>query len=272
MATESKMPTADDFLSVALHLPRRNPLITADVEEALQQMAGAGFSFDPRGQMRIVPERRIPQATGESTGGRALTGAISVDQTIAQLRRVSADYWGQIMVRGTFAIGGSFEEVTAVVCPFSSDQPSLFSAHLLFRKPGLLLGDRPADRRADHAMEALDRLQESFSPVLVFLDTEQPEVEVRAIKAGRIPFLPWSGYLSPGALRSLGGGVFESLPDWLKWLEATLKAKGTSGSRRTPGGGLVYVLPQRDLGQGAHGPEAMVALEPWRKYLGRAVA
>jgi len=264
-------PTAGDFLSVALHLPRRNPLITADVEEALQQMAGAGFSFDPRGNMRIVPERRIPQATGESAGGRTLTGAISVDQTIAQLRRISADYWGQIMVRGTFAIGGTFEEVTAVVCPFSSDQPSLFSAHLLFRKPGLLLADRAADRRVDHAIEALDRLQESFSPVLVFLDAEQPEVEVRAIKSGRIPFLPWAGYLSPGALRALGGGVFESLPDWLKWLEATLKSKGTSGARRTPGGGLIYVLPERGLGQGAHGPPTQNALEPWIKYLSRAV-
>lgn len=266
------MPAALDFLSAALYVPRRNALITADVEAALQQLAGAGFSFDARGQMRVVTERRIPQATGETTGGRILEGAVSVDQAISQLRRISADYWGQIMIRGTFAIGGSFEDVTAVVCPFSSNSPALCSVHVLFRKPGLLLGDRPAEKRAPQAVEALDRLQDSFAPVIGFLDSEQPEVDVRSIKSGRLPWLPWAGYLSPGAIRALGGGVLESLPDWLVWLESALKAKGASAARRTKGGGLIWVLPKRDVGQGVHGPTTHIALEPWRQYLSRAIA
>jgi hypothetical protein len=266
------MPLSSDFLSAAIYVPRRNALLTKDVEEAFQQLAASGFSFDPRGHLRVVNERRIPQVTGDRPGGRTLEGALSADLAVGQLRRISADNWGQIMVRGTFAIGGAFEEVTAVVCPLATDSPSLFSAHLLFRQPGLLVADRPADRRVGHAMEALDRLQDAFAPVLAFLDTQQPEVEARSIRMGRLPWLPWAGYLSPGALHALAGGAFEKLPDWLQWLEGTLKAKGTSGARRTRGGGLLWVLPDPQLGRGAHGPAPHTNLGPWIEFVGRGIA
>jgi hypothetical protein len=176
------------------------------------------------------------------------------------------------MVRGRFAIGGHFENVTAAVCPFSLNSPALFSAHILFRKPGLLVKDRaPADRAA-HAVEALDRLQDSFAPVAIFLDTEQPELEVARLKAGRLPWLPWAGYLAPGALRSVGSGVLEALPEWLGWLEDALKAPGASANRRTRGGGLIWVLPDRAVGKEAMGSGTRITLEPWRNYLRLAVA
>lgn len=266
------MATPYDFLSCAVYLPRRNDLITQDVEEAFYGLESAGFVIDAAGQLRIALARRIPELTGDTPGARVYEGAVSVQQAIALLRRVSADYWGQVMLRGRFAIGGHFENVTAVVCPFSLNSPALFSAHVLFRKPGLLVKDRSASDRAAHAVEALDRLQDSFAPVAIFMDTEQPEIEVPRFKAGRIPWLPWAGYLSPGALRSVGSGVLEALPDWLRWLEDALSAKGASASRRTKGGGLIWVLPERAVGREAWGPGGKLTLEPWRAYLRRAVA
>jgi len=261
------------FLSAAFYLPRRNNLITTDVEGAFRALAESGFAIDRRSQLRIVPERRIPELSGEvNEGARTYEGASTIDQAIGLLRRVSADFWGQIMVRGQFAIGGGFEEVTAVVCPFSAEANSLFSVHLVFRKPGLLLADRPPERRAQDALEALDRLQDATAPVLGFLDTEQPAIDVRMLKAGRLPWLPWTGYLSPGALRTLGSGALEKLPEWVGWLENTTGAKGAAGFRRTRGGGLLWVLPDRALGQNAYGPTVYLTLEPWRLYLRRAVA
>jgi hypothetical protein len=267
------MPVRPAFLSAAFYVPRRNNLITTDVERAFYALAESGFTVDRRSQLRVVPERRIPEISGEvHEGAKTFEGASSVDQAIALLRRVSADYWGQIMLRGQFAIGGSFEEVTAVVCPFSAEANSLFSAHLIFRKPGLLLEDRAPGRRAQDALEALDRLQDTMVPVVGFLDTEQPAVDVRMLKAGRLPWLPWAGYLSPGALRTLGSGALEKLPEWVGWLEGATGVKGASGYRRTRGGGLLWVLPDHGLGQNAYGPTEHVTLEPWRQYLRRAVA
>jgi hypothetical protein len=261
------------ILSAAFYIPRRNDLITSDVEEAFFALAQSGFVPDRGGQLRVVSERRIPEITGDvREGARTFEGASSIDQAIGLLRRVSADFWGQVMLRGTFPLGGAFEETTAVVCPFSAESHALLSAHLVFRKRGLLLADRGGDRRADHALEALDRLQDATIPVIGFLDTEQPSIDVRMLKAGRLPWLPWAGYLSPGALRSLGGGAFEKLPEWVGWLEGILKAKGAGGVRRTRGGGLLWVLPQRGLGQDAFGPSAYLQLEPWKQYLRKAVA
>lgn len=266
------MAATYEFLTAAVYVPRRNDLLTNDVEAAFGAIAAAGFTLDPGGQLRIASARQIPEVTGETPSARTFDGAVSLHQAIAMLRRVSADYWGQIMLRGRFAIGGHFENATVVVCPFSLGSPALFSAHILFRKPGLLVKDRSPSDRAAHAVEALDRLEDAFSPVAIFLDTEQPPIDVQRLKAGRLPWLPWSGYLSPGALQSLGGGALEMLPEWLKWLEEALHAKGASAARRTKGGGLIWVLPERDLGKEASGPSARVALEPWKGYLRRVVA
>lgn len=265
------MAALDEFLSCAVYLPRRNDLITQDVEAAFFALESAGFVLDPTGQLRIALPRRIPELTGDTPGGRVYDGAASTHQAIGMLRRVSADYWGQVMLRGSFAIGGHFEAATAVVCPFSLNSPALFSAHLLFRKPGLLLKDRPQGDRAPHAVEALERLQDSLSPVLMFLDTEQPELDVGRLKAGKVPWLPWAGYLSPGALRSIGGGSLQALPEWLGWLDDALRLGPASGSRRTKGGGLIWALPERDVGREATGVGSRAALEPWRIYLRRAV-
>jgi len=266
------MSTPYNFLTAAVYVPRRNDLLTNDVELAFQSIEAAGFTLDTGGQLRIATARRIPELTGETPGARTYDGAVSVHMAISMLRRVSADYWGQIMLRGRFAIGGHFENATAVVCPFSLGSPALFSAHLLFRKPGLLVKDRSASDRAAHAVEALDRLQDSFAPVAIFLDAEQPEIDVSRLKAGKLPWLPWAGYLSPGAVKSIGGGAAQMLPEWLKWLEEALSAKGASSGRRTKGGGLIWVLPERDLGKEATSPTARVALEPWKGYLRRLVA
>src|SRR5467141_3747084 len=132
------MAAALDFLSAAIYLPRRHDLITQDVEEAFYNLEAAGFIVDAAGQLRITTARRIPELTGDTPGARTYDGAVNIQQAIALLRRVSADYWGQIMLRGRFAIGGHFENVTTVVCPFSLNSPALYSAHVLFRTPGLL--------------------------------------------------------------------------------------------------------------------------------------
>lgn len=260
------------FLTAAVYLPRRSDLLTNDVEQAFASIEAAGFALDTSGQLRVATARQIPEVTGDTPYARMFEGAASLHQAISMLRRVSADDWGQIMLRGRFAIGGHFENATVVVCPFSLGSPALFSAHILFRKPGLLVKDRSPSDRAAHAVEALDRLQDTLSPVAIFLDCEQPLIDVQRFKAGRLPWLPWAGYLAPGALRSVGGGALEVLPDWLKWLEEALRAKGASASRRTKGGGLIWVLPERDLGKEASAPSARVALEPWKGYLKRVVA
>jgi len=258
------------FLTCAIHLPRRDALITADVDAAFWGLAGAGFAPDARGQLRVAEERRIPEVSGETSRARLFEGAINIDQAVRLLRRVPADYWGQVMLRGQFAIGGRFEAVTAVVCPFSARGAGLFTAHLLFRDPGLLTVDRaPADRAA-HALEALGRVGEAMSPVLAALDTRQFEPDAGALRAGRIPWLPWAGYLAPGALRSIGGGGLARLPEWVPWLENALGARGAGGARQTPGGGLTWALPEVGLGRPAAG-EVGGPVEPWRTYLGKVV-
>jgi hypothetical protein len=264
------MAAALDFLSAAIYLPRREDLITRDIEAAFYNLESSGFVIDPGGHMRIAMAKGIPEITGETPGARTYDGAVTMGQAASILRRVSADYWGQIMLRGRFAIGGHFENVTAVVCPFSMNSAALFSVHILFRTPGLLLKDRPLVDRGAHATEAIERLQDTFAPVVMFVDTEQPEISVAELKAGKVPWLPWAGYLSPGGLKSVGGGVLQALPDWLKWLEDAAKAPGASSSRRTRGGGLIWVLPERALGKEAYMPGGKPALEPWRVYLRRA--
>ncbi len=266
------MAAAYAFLSAAVYIPRRNDLITRDVEDAFYATESSGFIVDAAGQLRIAMARGIPEITGETPGARTYNGAVSIAQAVGLLRRVSADYWGQIMLRGRFAIGGHFENVTVAVCPFSMNSPALFSVHILFRKPGLLVKDRTAVDRAAHAVEAIDRLQDNFAPVAMFVDTEQPEISVERLKAGRIPWLPWAGYLAPGALRSVGGGAIEALPDWIGWLESALKTPGAGAHRRTKGGGLIWVLPERGLGKDATGAGTRVTLEPWRNYLRKVMA
>lgn len=266
------MATPYEFLTAAVYVPRRNDLLTNDVEQAFASIEAAGFALDTGGQLRVATARQIPELTGETPSARTFDGAVSLYQAISMLRHVSADYWGQIMLRGRFAIGGHFENATVVVCPFSLGSPALFSAHILFRKPGLLVKDRSPSDRAAHAVEALDRLQDAFAPVAIFLDSEQPPIDVQRLKAGRLPWLPWAGYLSPGAVKSIGGGALQVLPDWLKWLEEALHAKGASASRRTKGGGFIWVLPERNLGKEASAPGARAGLEPWKGYLRRVVA
>ena len=263
------MISANDYLSAAAYIPRRHDLITRDVEAALYALESAGFSADAAGKMRITPARGIPQHTGEVAGARVMDGAISAGQATSLLRRLSADHWGQIMLRGKFALGGRFESVTAVVCPYSSNSQALFSAHLLFKAPGLLIKDRPPVDRAAHAVEAIERMADALAPVALFLDAEQPEVNVEHLKAGRLPWLPWAGYVSPGALKSVGGGALSALPDWLTWLETNLNLARASASRRTKGGGLIWVLPERGLGKEEGVAASRQALDLWRKYLGR---
>jgi hypothetical protein len=258
-----------DYLSAAVYVPRRNDLITRDIEGALYALEASGFVVDPAGRMRITPARGIPEVTGETPGARTYEGAVTVGQAASLIRRISADLWGQIMLRGTFAIGGRFEAVTAVVCPFSMDSAALFSVHLLFRSPGLLIKDRAVLDRAAHAVEAIDRMQDAFAPVVAFVDTEQPVLQTEALKGGRLPFLPWAGYASPGAVKSLGGGALSALPDWLGWLENNLRVPGASAHRRTKGGGLIWVLPERGLGKPEGLASAHMGLDPWRKYLAR---
>ncbi len=266
------MATPYEFLTAAVYVPRRNDLLTNDVEAAFAAVEAAGFTLDTGGQLRVATARQIPELTGETPSARTFDGAVSLHQAISMLRRLSADSWGQIMLRGRFAIGGHFENATVVVCPFSMGSPGLFSAHILFRKPGLLVKDRSPSDRAAHAVEALDRLQDAFSPVAIFLDAEQPSIDVQRLRAGRLPWLPWAGYLSPGAVRSIGGGALQMLPEWLKWLEEALRAKGASASRRTKGGGFIWVLPERQIGKEASAPSARVAMEPWKGFLKRVVA
>lgn len=263
------MLSSTDFLSAALYVPRRNDLITRDLEAAFYALEASGFVVDPAGKMRITPARGIPEITGETGGGRTYEGAVTVGQAASLVRRISADQWGQIMLRGKFAIGGRFEGATAVVCPFSMNSAALFSVHLLFRSPGLLVKDRSPTDSAAHAVEAIDRLQDAFAPVVAFIDAEQPELSVERLKMGKIPWLPWAGYAAPGALKSLGGGALTALPDWLGWLEANLKLPGTTANRRTKGGGLIWVLPMRGLGKEEGLASANLALDPWRKYLSR---
>lgn len=259
------------FLTCALHLPRRNDLVTKDVDEAFWGLAGAGFSPDSKGQLRIAEERRIPEVSGETHRARILDGAVNIDQAIRQLRRVSADHWGQIMLRGQFAIGGRFEMVTAVVCPFSSPTPGIFTTHLMFRDPGLLTADRPPQDRVAHALEAIGRLSDAMTPVLASLDTKQFEPDARALREGRIPWLPWAGYLAPGALKAVGGGGLSRLPEWVPWLENALDAKGAGGARETPGGGLAWVLPEPGIGRNDSPRRASARMDVWWDYLGRVV-
>jgi hypothetical protein len=257
------------FLSCALHLPRRDASIATDVDEAFWGLAGAGFAPDSRGKLRVAEERRIPEVSGETHRVREFEGAINIDQAIRQLRRVPADLWGQVQLRGQFAIGGRFEEVTAVVCPFASRGPGLFSAHLLFQEPGLLTQDRLPQERPAHALEALGRLADAMAPVLASLDTRQFPPDPEALRAGRIPWVPWAGYLAPGALRSVGKGGLGRLPEWVPWLEEVLDAKGAGGTRETPGGGLMWVLPEVGLGSHVSQPADDPQMAAWRQYLAR---
>jgi hypothetical protein len=258
-----------DFLTAAVYVPRRNDLITRDLEGAFYGLESAGFVPDPEGKMRIAPAKGIPEHTGETPGARIFEGAVTVGQAASILRRTSADLWGQIMLRGKFAIGGRFENCTAVVCPFSLNSAALFSVHVMFKTPGLLVKDRAPQDRAPQSVEAIDRLQDAFAPVVAFLDTEQPELSVERLKAGRIPWLPWAGYVAPGALKSIGGGALTALPDWLGWLETQLQLPHTSANRRTKGGGLIWVLPERGLGKEGFAPSSRLPVEPWRRYLMR---
>jgi hypothetical protein len=261
------MPSDVGFLSCALYLPRRNDLLTKDVDEAFWGLAGAGFAPDPQGKLRIAEERRIPEVSGEVGRARMLDGAINIDQAIRQLRRVVADNWGQIMLRGQFAIGGRFEQVTAVVCPFSASGPGLFTAHILFREPGLLTADRLPQDRVAHALEAIGRLSEAMSPVMLSLDTQQFDPDVQAMRAGRIPWVPWAGYLAPGALRTMGGGGLSRLPEWMPWLEKALDDQSVGGARKTQGGGLMWVLPKPGLGRPDDPLRADPSLGAWWQFL-----
>lgn len=257
------------FLTCALFLPRRFDLVTKDVDEALWGLAGAGFAPDSKGQLRIAEERRIPEVSGETHRARVLDGAVNVDQAVRQLRRVSADHWGQIMLRGQFSIGGRFEAVTAVVCPFASKSPGLFTAHLMFRDPGLLTADRPPQDRAAHALEAIGRVADALAPIMASLDTKQFEPDARTLREGRIPWLPWAGYLAPGALRNVGGGGLARLTQWVPWLEEALGSGAVGGARETPGGGLAWVLPEPGLGRSDSPRRVSRSLDAWWDYLSR---
>jgi hypothetical protein len=261
-----------EILSASVFLPRRNPVITADVEEAFWGLSGAGFAPDHAGSLRIVNERRTPMVSGEMKDARVFQGAMDIEQAIRLLRRVPADYWGQVMLRGQFSLGGQFEDVTAIVCPFSSEDPGVFSAHLMFRKAGLLLEDRPAPQRAVHALEALDRLQDSTAPILAFLDVNPPNIEGADLRHARFPWLPWAGYASPGAAGRMGGGAFLKLAEWIPWLEKQLHAPGTGAARQTRGGGYLWALPSPLLGRRPPEGAASGPLQLWYNYLENMIA
>ena len=266
------MENSRPFLSASVYFPRRYDLITDDVESALRALEAAGFAFAAGGPLAVATSRALPTIESLAKAGRPCGAAATVGKAIQLLRRVPADDWGQVFVTGRFPVGGRREKATAVVCPLWPSSPALTSAHVLFHRPGLLLQERSPPERAAFAVRAVDRLVPSFAPVAVFLDVEQPTLSAQFLRAGALPFLPWAGYLSPGAVRRLGAGTFRTLPHWLQWLEAKLGAPGATAWRQTPGGGLIWVLAEPGLGRGAVPPDARPALGPWRSYLRRVVA
>ncbi len=266
------METPPLLLSAAVYFPRRYDLITDDVESALHALEVAGFALDVGGPLEVAIARAMPTHSALATAGRSCGAAATVGKAIRLLRRLPADDWGQVSLSGRFPVGGRREKAKAVVCPLWPNSPTLISAHLLFSRPGLLLQDRSPAERAAFAVRAVDRLERAFAPVAVFLDAEQPALDADFLRAGAIPFLPWAGYFSPGALRRLGAGTFRTIPHWLKWLEVKLAAQGATAIRQTAGGGLIWVLPERGMGKGMSPTDAGKLLDPWRRYIRRVVA
>lgn len=266
------METPPPFLSAAAYFPRRYDLITVDVDSALHALESAGFAIDAGGRLELSRARSIPTQSTRGAGAGAYGAVATVDQALRLLRRVPADDWGQVSLPGRFPVGGRREKARAVICPLWPSSPTLISAHLLFSRPGLLLQEHSAPARAAFAVRAVDRLVRAFAPVSVFFDADQPALDVGFLRAGALPFLPWAGYFSPGALRRLGAGAFRTLPHWLKWLEVKLAAPGATAIRWTPGGGLIWVLPEPGIGRGALQAKGRDALAPWRSYIRRVVA